>query len=175
MVNYLYDGYNTKLAYYWGGGYTKDLGANPEFGVYSPVTREITVIENGKKVKKTKYYYYVGIDCSGFAQWAIYNGGFKKPPRYSTEDINDNYKHRCKIESQNCVGKVGDLINYRKYDNTGGHVQIIVGVDVENEIYYIAEAANGVVVTTRKLHKGRDDAQVYVLDMDANYYNNNIR
>lgn len=162
LINYLYDGFGTKLPYYWGGKY-EHVGANPSFGVYRPTSRA-----NGQ------LYNYISLDCSGLAQWAIINGGIKNPGT-GTVYFAQVFRNRCDITYSNCVGEIGDLINYRTRDNSRGHVQIIVSVDVQNNMYYIAESSTyGVVVTTREMHKGRDDATVYVLHM-ADYYRNNVR
>lgn len=162
LINYLYDGFKVKLPYYWGGKYL-GTGANPSFGTYKPV------LHNSGQV-----YNYISLDCSGLAQWAIYNGGFKNPGT-GTAYFAYAFTKRCNITSPNCVGEVGDLINYRTYDGRRGHVQIIVAVDEKNSSYYIAESStHGVVVTTRNMHKGRNDANVYVLHM-SDYYAKNVR
>lgn len=162
LINYLYDGFGIKLPYYWGGKY-EHVGANPSFGVYKPVPRS-----NGQ------VYKYISLDCSGLAQWAIINGGIKNPGT-GTVNFAQAFTNRCNITSPSCIGEVGDLINYRTHDNSRGHVQVIVSVDKENNSYYIAESStNGVVVTTRPMHKGRDDATVYVLHM-TDYYAKNVR
>ncbi len=162
MINFLYDGYNTKLPYYWNGKYVGE-GLSSSIGTYN-------LSRNG-----TKEYYYVSFDCSGLAQWAIYNGGFKDPET-GTVNYDKKFTDRCSITTSNCVGQIGDLINF--YDNVDkqGHVQLIVSVNVEDETYYIAESSSkGVVVKKRAMHKNyAKHGDTYVLRM-ANFYANNKR
>ncbi len=166
LINYLHDGYNVRLPYYWGGKYWipgekhyNGIGIPDIFGKYiTPPT-----ISRGGTPS-----YYRSFDCSGFVQWAIINGGFKDPST-GTLDLHNKYsKYGCKVINSNCIGEPGDLINA-----PNNHVQLIVSVDSSNGIYYIAESSGtrGVTVTTRGIHSDKDNVY-YILHMGEFYKNN---
>ncbi len=156
-IKYLYSYNKMKFPYYWGGKHLGE-GLPSNFGQYR---------EPPHQSRSGHLYYYVSFDCSGFVQWAIYNGGFKDPGT-GTYYLHQNYiQYGCRIVNSNCVGRPGDLINA-----PSNHVQLILSVDSSHGIYYIAESSgNGVAITTRKMHTGSD---YYILHMD-NFYRYNRR
>lgn len=157
LINYLYDNFNTKLPYYWGGTY-QHIGVSPSFGSYTPSTPS----------RSGKIYYYKSFDCSGFVSWAIKNGGYNFN-RTTSFYFDVNYSDdSCDIESSSCVGQPGDLIN-----SPNDHVELIVAVDLENEKYVIAHSGTeGVVMKERPMHKDTSSKkQAKILHMDS-FYNN---
>jgi len=158
LINFLYDNFNVKLPYYWGGQY-QYYGADPNFGSNIPSTVSV-----GGNI-----FYYTSFDCSGFVSWAIKNGGyiFSRQTTYGFDALFS--KDSCDITNSNCVGQPGDLIN-----SANAHVQLIVAVDEEAGKYMIAESSNGVVMTQRPMHTEYNKGEK-ILRMD-NFYNdeNNI-
>lgn len=157
LINYLYDNFNTKLPYYWGGAY-QHIGVSPSFGSYSPSTPS----------RSGKIYYYQSFDCSGFVSWSIKNGGYNFN-RTTSFYFDVNYSDdSCDIESSSCVGQPGDLIN-----SPNDHVELIVAVDLENEKYVIAHSGTeGVVMKERPMHVDTSSKkQSKILHMDS-FYNN---
>ena len=81
-----------------------------------------------------------GLDCSGFVCWCLINGGFdfgdiggglsEDLPTLSDRGVS----HRITMDYLNTkTAKAGDLIGF------DGHIGIIVGVDNENELIYVAD------------------------------------
>jgi len=157
MINYLYDNFNVRLPYYWGGSSEK-IGLPSSFGTYSPSS-----VSRGGNVN-----YYKSFDCSGFVSWAIKNGGYNFS-RITTTGFDSKFaQNSCNITDKNCVGQPGDLINSRN-----GHVELIIAVDQENGKYFIAHSGGpGVVMMERKMHTGNAENTVTkILFMDE-FYNN---
>ena len=105
MQTVLAQKYKIKLPYWWGGK-SWEYGADKSWGIY-----------------KTKYsdtydvwYYYYGLDCSGFATWAYVNAGYDiNRGQYPWFWSFDKYA----LKKDN--GDVGDFIV------SDGHVKLIVG------------------------------------------------
>ena len=77
-------------------------------------------------------YYQTGLDCSGFIDWAIHNGGYKYHQygsSYYKEKVGKNYK------VNDYQAKTGDLLWKQ------GHIGMVV--DVKNDQYIVAEAHGG--------------------------------
>ena len=83
-----------------------------------------------------------GLDCSGFVTWALKNAGFEPGDIGAGEDptrdcqctdlgkfvtLDANLLNSGKV-------KTGDLINW------WGHIAMIIGIDEDNDTYYIAES-----------------------------------
>lgn len=117
--------YNLKLPYWWGGK-SWDIGANKTWGTYKETYSE----------EYDNYYYYYGLDCSGFTTWSYVNAGYDiKKGQYPS--FWSNTKQLTKDN-----GEIGDFMVQT------GHVTIIVGKT--NEGYIKAEAAGkgpGMVLT----------------------------
>lgn len=156
LINYLYDNFDAKLPYYWGGKYSK-IGILNSFGEYSP-----SEVSRGGNVN-----YYKSFDCSGFVQWAIINGGFNNPGT-GTATFNDKFSsNSCMERDSDCIGQPGDLINL-----SYGHVMLIVATDVESGKYMVAESTgDGVIMQLRTMHKIGKNYKVLFMD---DYYQNNV-
>lgn len=156
-INYLYDNFNIKLPYSWDGKYTSK-GFSSDFGKY---------ISNPPESRGGNLYYYKGFDCSGFVQWAIINGGFKNPGT-GTSNYDSYFSDKCSISSSDCIGAPGDLINSPK-----GHVELILGVDVDKQLYYVAESTSiGLIIRARGLHKNNSKKNISILKLDDFYSKN---
>lgn len=158
LINYLYDGANVRIPYYWGGSY-QNIGVNPNFGgQISP-----SVSANGNT------YYYSGFDCSGFASWAIKNGGYKFS-RHNTATFHREFsQNSCNVSDASCIGQPGDLINSETC-----HVQMIVAVDEASNKYYIAESTGslGLIMRSVNMHSSNcGNKETRILHMD-DFYNN---
>ena len=156
-IYYLYDNYNTKLPYYWGGESDMTYGISSSVGKYSPSVPS----ESGT------VYNYISFDCSGFTSWLVKNGGYN----FTRVNVTgfDNIatsKNMCDITSQSCVGKPGDFVSYKK-----SHIKMIVKVDTSKNIYYTAEATtSGVIVSTMGMHQA-GNKKTSILKFD-DFYNN---
>lgn len=152
-INYLYDNFNTKLPYYWGGHYPNAIGIPESFGNNTPSSTS----PGGNR------YPYVSFDCSGFVNWAIVNGG------YIFGDTN-TYASRfpgCNITNSSCKGQPGDLID------TPSHVVMIVSVDEDNNRYFVAESTgSGVIIQPHGMHDKVYGVESTVVHMDSFYSNN---
>lgn len=156
-INFLYDNFNIKLPYFWGGKYTSK-GFSNEFGNY---------VNNPTQSRGGNYYYYKSFDCSGFVQWAIINGGFKDPGT-GTSNYDSSFSDKCSISSSDCVGAPGDLIN-----SPNGHVELILGVDIDKQLYYVAESTSlGVIIRPRGLHKNNNKNNTSIINLDDFYSKN---
>ena len=159
LINYL-DNIGYHIPYYWGGVY-QQIGVNPNFG-----SRTVTTTS-----RSGNSYSYVGLDCSGFVSWAIKNGGYNFG-RHTTSSFDSSFsKDSCSVNSSSCVGEPGDLIN-----SASCHVQLIVAVDEDNGVYYVAESAGdtGVVIRKQSMHSSNcGNAVTKILHMDSYYENEN--
>ena len=158
LINYLYDGFGVSLPYYWGGQY-QYVGVNPSFGgITSPSTTPGGYVYN-----------YSGFDCSGFASWAIKNGGYNFA-RHTTSKFHAAFAgNSCNIADSNCIGQPGDLIN-----SESCHVQMIVSVDEESGKYYVAESTGsyGLIMRPWNMHTSNcGNKETRILHMDS-FYNN---
>ena len=167
LVGGLYENYQIRIPYTYGGqhGYalstaTNPLGssfygADPNWGQY---------IGNYYSGGYGPYHYY-GPDCSGFVMWSLHNGGMKAYPGMSTTYF--NLGRNITLNGKR-VGDPGDLMVHP------GHIMLIVGVDDEQKVYYIAHAAGGkegVKVST----VGFSDSYNQVVKMDNFYANDGNR
>lgn len=160
MINYLYDNYNVKLPYYWGGSY-QNIGIPSIFGTNVPSSPS----PNGKR------YQYISFDCSGFTSWAVKNGGFNID-RLNVTGFDNlvGSSNMCDVTDSSCIGQPGDFISYK-----GEHIKMIVSVDQTNNKYYVAESTGtGVIITTQAIHVA-GKVPTRILNMESFYNNpNNI-
>ena len=159
LINYLYDNFNVRLPYYWGGKIYNGTSIPASFGTYSP-----SAISRGGGVN-----YYKSFDCSGFASWAIRTGGYNFSNQ-STVGFDSNYsQNSCNITDATCIGQPGDLINSRS-----GHVELIIAVDEENGKYFVAHSGGsaGVVMMQRDMHKGHSSSAVTKIIFMEEFYSN---
>lgn len=158
MINYLYDNFNTKLPYYWGGSYQEE-GIPSSFG---------TNVPSSPSPSGTRYQ-YKSFDCSGFTSWAVKNAGFKI--NRLTASGFDNLvgsKNMCNITNSSCIGEPGDFISYKEQ-----HIKMIVSVDEANNKYYVAESTgSGVIITTQGMHT-EGSVETNILHMGEFYNNQN--
>lgn len=157
MINYLYDNFNTKLPYYWGGRTTGNTIPS-NFGTYQPSATS----RNGNT------YYYTSFDCSGFVSWAIRAGGYNltNQTSYSFDALYSD--DSCVITDSSCIGQPGDLIN-----SPNGHVELIIAVDQDSGKYFIAHSGTaGVVMTQRDMHTGNSSTSTTKVIFMDNYYKN---
>lgn len=161
MINYLYDNHNLKLPYYFGGS-QQIYGIGDNIGSLTSPSG-MTAESPTRNIKS--------FDCSGFVSWVIKNGGFKFNRIYSGDFISKFGNNSCVESDSSCYGKPGDVI----CRNAGGgdtsrHVMIIVGVDSENGVYYIAESTGkGVIISPKSFHEVGRDYKVLFMD---DYYSN---
>lgn len=156
MINYLYDNFDAKMPYYWGGKYGR-IGISKNFGEYRPSN-----VSRGGNIN-----YYVSFDCSGFVQWAIINGGFNDPGTGTSHFNSKFFANSCLEKDSNCLGQPGDLIN-----SPNGHVVLIVAVDEASGKYMVAESTGaGVIMQQRNIHSGGDTTRVLFMD---DYYQNEV-
>lgn len=137
-------------------------GIDPDWG---------TLIHNGSN--STYNYYYngswatytrYGPDCSGFIAWILHNSGF-----VGSNLGADSYKSFGDLYAVNSSfrGQAGDLMWHE------GHIMFIVGVDEDNQSYYIAHASsgsNGVKINAVSF----SDSSNYIIDMTEWYQNNAV-
>lgn len=112
-----------------------------------------------------------GLDCSGFVAWSITNGGYKASYFIENAQGSTNQGNMTddKVDASDpsVISKVkaGDLMWNSE------HIAIIIGVDVSNCKYYVAEAKGadyGVVVTPTACNSNRFEKIVLMDD----FYNN---
>lgn len=105
MQTVLAQKYKIKMPYWWGGK-SWNFGADKSWGIAKTTYSE----------EYDVYYYYYGLDCSGFATWAYVNAGY---------DINrgqyPSFWSYSKYALSKENGEVGDFIL------SSGHVKLIVG------------------------------------------------
>ena len=157
LVNYLYDNFNIKIPYYWGGEY-QNYGVDKNFGAVA-----------GSSCSPSTCYYKDGFDCSGFVSWAIKNGGYNIS-RKTTQGFHSSFsKNSCNVKDSNCIGQPGDLIN-----SASCHVQMIVAVDEASGKYYIVESTggHGLIMHQQSIHASNcGNKETRILFMDE-FYNN---
>ena len=146
LITILDQNYGIRLPYAHGGHavynptpatqpYTAPLGVDGAWGTYGNYTW------NGS----TLHYY--GLDCNGFMQWAMYNGGM--PYKHVYTDASSMRKEygvsSCSAKSSDCKGAPGDLLV------NGSHVMMIVGVtDTTYTIAHSSSPTKGMFIFTSK-------------------------
>lgn len=156
MINYLYDNFDAKMPYYWGGNH-KGIGIPKKFGEYRP----------SRPSRSGKIYTRVSFDCSGFIQWVIINGGFNDPGTGTSNFNKKFFANSCLEKDSDCLGQPGDLIN-----SPADHVVLIVAVDEASGKYMVAESTGaGVIMQQRNIHSGGNTTRVLFMD---DYYQNEV-
>lgn len=118
MQTVLAQKYKIKMPYWWGGK-SWAFGADKDWGVYKTKYSETYDV----------WYYYYGLDCSGFAAWAYVNAGYEiKRGQYPS------FWGYSKYALNKTNGEVGDFIL------NSGHVKLIVG---KTDTGYICAEASG--------------------------------
>lgn len=152
LVDGLCQNYQARLPYTMGGAHPPDFfGAKDYWG---------KSINGGAGEYRHGYgpYFYEGPDCSGFVNWAIYNGGYKV-----SEMAADSFGSYGPTSSPSAFkGQAGDVL-YNEH-----HVVLIVGESGDN--YLIAEASsgeNGTRITTVP----KNTSTYSIVDMTSFYSN----
>ena len=104
------------------------------------------------------------LDCSGFAWWALYNGGFQVPSNAQTDYIYNWAVGAGLIAADNSTGQAGDFLVTRGK----GHIMLIIGT--YDGGYYIAEESGcglGGEINKRSF----ESLSSYALINMDNYYN----
>ena len=143
--------YGYKLPYYWGGTYQK-MGVNPKWG---------DNVGPSATSRGGNTYYYGGMDCSGFFNWAVSQGMQKTAVWYDDKP---------KIElsgKSTAVCKIGDALS------CPGHIALIVGIDEANKRYIIAEENSGLSLSSIPFNGSRyyGDEQYFCESLSDKYTN----
>lgn len=144
--------YGYKLPYYWGGKYPK-LGVDSKWGSNIGASAESA---------GHNYYYYGGMDCTGFFDWAVSQGMQKGKSNW--------YDDKPRIElagKTEAVCKIGDALS------CPGHIALIVGIDNANKNYIIAEENSGLALSTIPFNGSRyyGDEQYFCESLSDKYSN----
>jgi len=145
LINYMAQ-FDMRIPYTYGGGHYAIGGVGHSVASFFGVDPAWGTDIGQYRDPGTHYgpYTNYGPDCSAFVYWALKNGGVKFPFSGSTAFrlYGKNY-----AMDGNHIGKIGDVLV------TSGHVMLIVDVN-EEEKYYIAAEANGLVSGYRPDTKG---------------------
>lgn len=160
LVGGLYEKYSIRIPYTYAGQHGGNVGVrNPASGTFygvDPLWGSSIKYYRGDPVYRT--YYRYGPDCSGFVMWALYNGG-----------MSTGYSAANKTNLQGSrVGDPGDLMW------APGHIMLVVGVNDEEQKYYVAHAAGGdegVKISTINFK----DSYNKIVKMDSFYANEQNR
>ena len=141
---------------------TSFYGVDPNWGssISNNSNGTYTYYYNGSTATYTRY----GPDCSGFISWVLHNAGFNATVLGADDQGNLGTKYALNGTQ---VGEPGDLLWH------SGHIMMIVGVDTDAQIYYIAHASGGsqgVKINTVSFYSSED----YVVDMTEWYENNRL-
>ena len=114
-----------------------------------------------------------GLDCSGFVTWSLKNAGFEPGDVGAGEDPGRNCQCTDLGEFVPLTNdllksdklKAGDLINW------WGHIAMIIGIDKENDTYYIAESLSYIGGVRAMIYTKKEllDTFKYVVLMDSFY------
>lgn len=107
---------------------TSFYGADPDWG------SKISNSSDGKYHYSGSIYTRYGPDCSGFVSWTLHNAGFKTS--VLNADSFGNLGTKTTLNGSQ-VAEPGDLL-WNK-----GHIMLVVGVDTNKKVYYIAHASGG--------------------------------
>jgi len=143
--------YGYKIPYYWGGTY-QQMGVNPKWGAN---------VGASATSRGGKTYYYGGMDCSGFFNWAVSQGMQKTAVWYDD-------KPRIELTGKStAVCKIGDALS------CPGHIALIVGIDEANKRYIIAEENSGLSLSSIPFNGSRyyGDEQYFCESLSDKYTN----
>lgn len=179
LVKYLYYR-DLKLPYSFNMKYD-EFGVNPEWGI-----EESTSVGNwngsifGGQTKMP-----LGLDCVGFTNWAMINGGLKKGFMSQSEMFNDSsytgaHKYAKKYDADSrrvVVGEFGDVIYHESGSSGYPHSKLVVGYWFNDNGAIvgniIAEALNpeqGLVTNVVSTRTGKKMKQIYYTeDKDHNF------
>lgn len=143
--------YGYKIPYYWGGKY-QQMGVNPKWGAN---------VGASATSRGGNTYYYGGMDCSGFFNWAVSQGMQKAAVWYDD-------KPRIELTGKStAVCKIGDALS------CPGHIALIVGIDEANKRYIIAEENSGLSLSSIPFNGSRyyGDEQYFCESLSDKYTN----
>lgn len=143
--------YGYKLPYYWGGKYSS-LGVDPKWG---------SNIGKSAESAGGHYYYYGGMDCSGFFDWAVSQGMQKGASNWWNDEPKIVLTGQTKA-----VCKIGDALS------TDGHIALIVRIDNASKNYIIAEERNGLELSTIPFNGARYGNEQYYCESLSDKYSN---
>ncbi len=145
--------YGYKLPYYWGGKYYESLGIDSKWG---------SNIGKSNKSAGNNYYYYGGLDCTGFFDWAVSQSMQKAKVGWWNDDPQIQLYGKT-----TAVCQIGDALS------CPGHIALIVGIDEANKNYIIAEESNGLALSTIPFNGSRyyGDEQYFCEPLDDVYSN----
>lgn len=143
--------YGYKLPYYWGGKYTS-LGVNPKWG---------SNIGKSAESAGGHYYYYGGMDCTGFFDWAVSQGMQKGASNWWNDEPKIELTGQTKA-----VCKIGDALT------TDGHIALIVKIDNAGKNYIVAEERNGLELSTIPFNGARFGNEQYYCESLSDKYSN---
>jgi hypothetical protein len=146
--------------YVWGGGWNEeDTGAGVEavtLGV-SPQWATFAAAQNSSyNYKNTRYQIHDGLDCSGYAGWAVYNV-------LETESGNPGYVCKASTMAQNLSQQgLGDYIPAKDMTqwlpgdimSMKGHVWIAVGMCADGSVLLLHASPPGVMFSGTLLPDG---------------------
>lgn len=129
-----------KINYLWGGKY-HELGIKENWGAPTNNSYYCDIYKDkfGDNTKCLTNYAWNGLDCSGFAHWAILNGTGKTNSEYSQGDM--MWSNSIALDSNNAVCKPGGILQ------SSGHVVLVIGIDTEQKRYIVAESTGSDVST----------------------------
>lgn len=176
LVWTLYDGYGIRLPYMFGGqhspaGYPAYLantninlnrwsysfyGIDPYWGSSITTTYHNTVS-----------YDRYGPDCSGFVSWILHNAGFDNSHVTDAAHQGALGEQYSIINDEGYIGQPGDLLT------TSDHARFILGVDLENQVYYTVHAkggSSGVVINTLPFYPTSAALQEYQITDMTEWY-----
>lgn len=158
------------VPYFFGGGH----GSFPIEGINKNWGSTCSTMWGDTTKQPKGNMFNLGLDCSSFVSWALYNGGFNQ----NTVTANTlaylgsgpNVWNEASKSAQ-----AGDLaVNWYKQDKKYGHVGIIIKVDESNIwIAHEAGASRGLII--EKYSKGEKTGFSHIVLMDSYYNDSNKR
>lgn len=163
--------------YVWGGGWNEeDTGAGIEavtLGL-SPHWAEFAVAQDGSyDHKNTRYQIHDGLDCSGYAGWAIYNV-------LETENGQPGYVCKASVMAQTLADRgLGDYIPAEEMTqwlpgdilSMKGHVWIAVGMCSDGSVLLLHASPPGVMFSGTLLPDGSESqASTLALQIMQEHY-----
>lgn len=152
------------LPYFGGGGHgDQSTSINTSWGS----CKELEYVTSSKMTKGN--YYPYGMDCSGFVNWSMYQGGIN-----ASFNANDWSKQGTLMRFADAGAsniQVGDLlVKYNSNKQKYVHVGIIIGYDSTKDDFIIAEEAGFEPGLVRRYLKNNESNFTHVVLMD-DFYN----
>ena len=132
--------YGYRINYYWGGKHSR-VGIRENWGARTSAIGCDT-FPGGKEACQASQI-FLGLDCSGFVNWSLVQGFDNPSNKTQVTRIIGN-----ESSARNGECGVGDVMV------NGGHIVIIVDIDMANKRYIVAESANGVGLSYYPFNRG---------------------